>query len=154
LSFSLERGLLFLRGFISLGPLLGRKFPDVVLFVKKPIELRFRDDDMANTRQSGNQSAADVAPDLHNRNAQVNGRFFDFESASFAKFMTFERFFEQSAELAWNLCLGVHDANTNTPTYSLKLRPVLSDGGRDIKFPAPPYLESAAYFGEALPRGL
>ena len=69
-----------------------------------------------NTGQSGNQPAADVAPDLHSRNAQVNGGFFDFESASFAKFMTFKRFFEQSAELAWNLCIGVHDANANTPT--------------------------------------
>ncbi len=78
-----------------------REFPDVVLFAKKAIAFRFRDDDMANTGKSGNKPALDVAPDLHDRNAQVNRRFFNFESAPVAK---------------GNLCTGAHDANTNTPT--------------------------------------
>jgi hypothetical protein len=78
----------------------GGEFPDVGLFAKKAVAFGLRDDDMANTGKPGNQPALDVAPDLHNRNAQVNGRFFNFESAPVAK---------------GNLGTGAHDANTNTP---------------------------------------
>jgi hypothetical protein len=58
-----------------------REFSDVLLLAQEAIALGFGYDHMADTRQSGNKRAPDGAPDLYNRNAQVNGRFFDFESA-------------------------------------------------------------------------
>jgi hypothetical protein len=48
------RSALFLRGFTSLGC----EFPDVVLFAKKAIAFRFRDDDHAQARQASYQAAA------------------------------------------------------------------------------------------------
>jgi hypothetical protein len=81
--------------------LLSRQFRDVGLFAQKTIALCLSNYDMADTWKSGYKPAFDVTPDLHNRNAQVNGRFFNFESAPIAK---------------GNLCTGVHDTNTNTPT--------------------------------------
>jgi hypothetical protein len=80
--------------------LLGRDLPDVLLLAQEAIALAFGNDDVADTGKSGNKPALDVAPDLHNRNAQVNGRFFNFESAPVAK---------------GNLCTGAHGVN-NTPT--------------------------------------
>jgi hypothetical protein len=81
--------------------LLGCEFSDVLLLAQEAIALGFGNDDMANTGKPGKKPTLDVAPDLHNRNAQVNGRFFDFESAPIAKA---------------NVCIDVHDVNANTPT--------------------------------------
>jgi hypothetical protein len=58
--------LLFFARFHFVRRSLGREFRDVLLLAQEAIALGFGNDDMANTGQSGNKPAPDVAPNLHN----------------------------------------------------------------------------------------
>jgi hypothetical protein len=85
---------------------------------------------MANTGKSGNQPAANIASDLRDRNAQVNGGFYNFEGAPVMK---------------GSLCIGCHNVTTEYHNlFSQNFPDFLRLGGRFRTLP---------YFGEALPRG-
>jgi hypothetical protein len=70
------------RAFFFASHSLCRQFRDVGLLAKKAVAFHFRDNNVTNAGKPGDQSAQDVAPNLHDRNAEIGGRFFDLESTS------------------------------------------------------------------------
>ena len=111
---------------------------DVLLFAQKAVTFRTRDEDMANAGKSANQPATDVPPDLHDRNAQINGGFFDLECTSIAKCNSFcprLEFFlcQRLCRALPSSCIGSHNVTTNTPTYSFKTSPFFFVSGVSLE---------------------
>jgi len=94
---------------------------DVLLFAQKAVAFAISDYDMANAGEPVDQPTLDVAPHLHDGNAEVNGGFSDLERASIAKCDSFGPFLEfffcqRLANALESLCTCRHNMTTHTPT--------------------------------------